>query len=1097
MSHALLLRLFLSPSFFSVHVALQYLRIYADNIGITYYLTRRLRELDTQDLREVWGFICHLLVTRPSRSKALESFVVEIAHKSTHIAMLTLWYMQAYLKDLSQPRSNPASFLICQRILHECHEVIFGDLTGQSSAPYSSLSLPSQLRTLRRKVRPHVEPAVIGIGMVLAGAPGMPQLTEIMGPVAIEQGRVDDQGQDIKSIERNDEDGLVRTVSIQSTADSVGEDEESVDSPEPNVTEHPTTDNGDAPRKVSAVPSRVSRRQTIGAQTSPALPLHLRDIKRSRMSEDPFGQEDSPPVPGTAAASPFQSTPSFPSRHPYRPNSLPTADLLLQKYDFPAQMHLLRSHYCSSEVQFILALENICNKLLVVPKPARVSALRAELTGLNHMLPAEICMPMWCTSSDAPQPPNNIPQPHHRIVRIPPGESVVLNSAERAPYLLLIEILHNDLDFDPNKRANREILKKIVVKENESKGASRDLASFSKNDPNHRPTVVIPDHVNGSEVALGTDAGDAEESSSGAPAASPAVVVSPSTVAGEEEEEIDLVEQLYGNESSLRANELDLSDSIVLPPPPKNKELDMVTWSRTSSNPDTPLLDKHDPFGTHTPSVGLSIPPSVLRAAAQPPATSDPKPVSRQHSQGPSTSRVLSLDEYSERMRTAAVMLAQLNANLVREPVTAVNAPGMPPPPPEPSMLVTPLRWIPGSSWLTGAPSNGAPQLPGPGASTEGAPAAPAPMRMKLQPSEAAAIRDRIMEEMLALEEERMARMRENGVNEGSLQLSPADGDVKTAEDEGIIRRELSKADPSAVVFSESWAAKKARVRQASPYGHLANWDCVSVIVKTGGDLRQEQLAVQLIQEFEKIWREENCQCWVRYFRILITGNSSGLVETITDAVSIHSIKKAEYARRIAEGRFGHVTLLDHFKTTYGDPSSAKFVRAQRNFAKSLAGYSLVTYLLQIKDRHNGNILLDRDGHLIHIDFGFMLSNSPGNIGFEAAPFKLPLEYIEVLGGLDSPAYREFRKLFKEGFEAARKHCDRIVTLVELMQKDSTLPCFAAFGEQTASMLRDRFQQGLTQAAVEEHVQRLIDTSLGSNWTRLYDSYQYYSQSIL
>lgn len=53
---------------------------------------------------------------------------------------------------------------------------------------------------------------------------------------------------------------------------------------------------------------------------------------------------------------------------------------------------------------------------------------------------------------------------------------------------------------------------------------------------------------------------------------------------------------------------------------------------------------------------------------------------------------------------------------------------------------------------------------------------------------------------------------------------------------------------------------------------------------------------------------------------------------------------------------------------------------------------------------------------------------------------------------------------------------------------DSTLPCFAALGEQTANQLRERFQQGLTHAAVEEHVQRLIDTSLGSNWTRLYDS---------
>lgn len=56
-SHALLLRLFLSSSFFSVHVALKYLLTYADNIGITYYLTRRLRELDVHELRDVWGFI--------------------------------------------------------------------------------------------------------------------------------------------------------------------------------------------------------------------------------------------------------------------------------------------------------------------------------------------------------------------------------------------------------------------------------------------------------------------------------------------------------------------------------------------------------------------------------------------------------------------------------------------------------------------------------------------------------------------------------------------------------------------------------------------------------------------------------------------------------------------------------------------------------------------------------------------------------------------------------------------------------------------------------------------------------------------------------
>jgi hypothetical protein len=35
---------------------------------------------------------------------------------------------------------------------------------------------------------------------------------------------------------------------------------------------------------------------------------------------------------------------------------------------------------------------------------------------------------------------------------------------------------------------------------------------------------------------------------------------------------------------------------------------------------------------------------------------------------------------------------------------------------------------------------------------------------------------------------------------------------------------------------------------------------------------------------------------------------------------------------------------------------------------------------------------------------------------------------MEVLGGVDGEHYREFKRLFKDGFEAARKHCDWIVS---------------------------------------------------------------------
>lgn len=126
----------------------------------------------------------------------------------------------------------------------------------------------------------------------------------------------------------------------------------------------------------------------------------------------------------------------------------------------------------------------------------------------------------------------------------------------------------------------------------------------------------------------------------------------------------------------------------------------------------------------------------------------------------------------------------------------------------------------------------------------------------------------------------------------------------------------------------------------------------------------------------------------------------------------------------------------------------------------------MVCYLLQIKDRHNGNLLLHADGSIVHIDFGFFLTNSPGkNFNFEQAPFKLTDEFVELMQGPRSNAFRQFRAMCIKCFFAARKHLSKILLLVEMtMTGNYDLPCFSssnATKEDVVEALEARFRPEL------------------------------------
>ena len=304
------------------------------------------------------------------------------------------------------------------------------------------------------------------------------------------------------------------------------------------------------------------------------------------------------------------------------------------------------------------------------------------------------------------------------------------------------------------------------------------------------------------------------------------------------------------------------------------------------------------------------------------------------------------------------------------------------------------------------------------------------------------------------------------------------------------------------------------------------------LLYKHDDDLRQEAFAVQFIRTCDRILQSAGLDLKLLTFQCVPVGTRRGFVEWVPGSVPLSEVcqpflgsildsndrvglgntegrnspsmfakaglTKYESLRRLGgqqsesfqrlsgghtgkRGTFSNNPVSDYLRSVAYDSDAPYLIRrdVMDTYVKSCAGYSVITYILGVGDRHLDNLLLHQSGAFFHCDYSFLLGSDPKKY----VPLRITEDMVHGMGGVESDNYAKFLSMASAAFLALRRpEIVRVLLSMIRLMETSSLPDITENQpiEQAILGVRERLRLDLSPDDAVVFMEELIESSVNS-----------------